>query len=77
MASNISTVRAGVMSADETRAEVGLDLAWRADELVTQSVSGRPPDAGDGEGRRANPPRLVSSNGARPRQRPGRMSYLC
>ena len=51
MATNIAAVRAGIMSADEARAEIGLDpRGGEASELRPQAVGGRPDGVGDGEG---------------------------
>jgi HK97 family phage portal protein len=62
MSTNINAVRAGIMSADEARAEIGLDpRGGDADKLQPQAVGGRPVGTGDGEG--GDPPKL---NGNRP-----------
>jgi hypothetical protein len=62
MTTNIAAVRAGIMSADEARAEIGLDpRGGEANELRPQAVGGRPDGTGDGEG--DTPPKL---NGSRP-----------
>jgi HK97 family phage portal protein len=51
MTTNINAVRAGIMSADEARGEIGLDpRGGEADELRPQAVGGRPPQTGDGQG---------------------------
>jgi HK97 family phage portal protein len=51
MSTNIAAVRAGIMSADEARAEIGLDpRGGEANELRPQAVGGRPGGTGDGEG---------------------------
>jgi hypothetical protein len=50
MTTNINAVRAGIMSADEARAEIGFDpRGGEANELRPQGVGGRPPGTGDGD----------------------------
>jgi HK97 family phage portal protein len=48
MQTNIAAVRAGIMSADEARAEIGLDpRGGEANELRPQAIGGRPPGQDD------------------------------
>ena len=48
---NVQAVRAGIMSADEARAEIGLNpRGGKADELQPQAIGGRPDGTGDGQG---------------------------
>jgi HK97 family phage portal protein len=47
----INLVRAGILSADEIREELGFNRrSGAADQLLPMSVGGRPPGTGDGEG---------------------------
>jgi HK97 family phage portal protein len=47
----INLVRAGILSADEIREELGFNRrGGAADQLLPMSVGGRPPGTGDGEG---------------------------
>jgi hypothetical protein len=67
MATNINAVRAGIMSADEARAEIGLDpRGGAADELRPQAVGGRPDRVGDGEGDNLPPPGAKPNGSTRP-----------
>jgi len=60
MQTNIAAVRGGVMSADEARAEIGLDpRGGEANSLRPQAVGDRPDGAGDGEGDTPRPSALA------------------
>ena len=50
MQTGINAVRAGVLTANELRQEMGYDRRPDGDKLVMQSAGGRPPGTGDGEG---------------------------
>lgn len=68
MQTNIAAVRGGVMSADEARAEIGLDpRGGDADRLQAQSVGGRPGGAEDGQGDQLpSPGNKLNGSGMRP-----------
>ena len=61
MTTNIAAVRAGIMSADEARAEIGLDpRGGEANELRPQAVGGRPPGQDDEP---VDPPAKLNGSG--------------
>jgi hypothetical protein len=56
MQTGINAVRAGILTPNELRQEMGYDRRPDGDKLVMQSAGGRPPGTDDGEG--ATPPDL-------------------